>query len=162
MHTSVMSYVERWVDELGIAEHSTLEVGSYDVNGSTRQFFSGAYVGVDMREGPGVDKVAVASDLPFADCAFDVVVSTEMLEHDTRPWRSVAEMARVLSVGGYLILTARGYDQRGCFPIHDYPDDNWRFSVNAARELLLDAGLEVIDCEPDPQDPGFVSVARKG
>lgn len=162
MHSSVMTYVGHWVGELNLSGHSVLEVGSYDVNGSVRQFFNGPFMGVDMREGPGVDKVALANDLPFDDASFDVVISTEMLEHDTRPWKSVAEMARVTSPGGHVIITARGYDQRGCFPIHDYPDDNWRFSVNAAREMLLDAGLEVVDLGPDPGDPGFCTVARKG
>jgi SAM-dependent methyltransferase len=162
MHGSVMTYVGHWVGALALQQEPTLEVGSFDVNGSVRQFFTGPFVGVDMREGPGVDKVALANDLPFDDASFVVVVSTEMLEHDTRPWKSVAEMARVCQVGGYVIITARGYDERGCFPIHDYPDDNWRFSCNAAREMLLDAGLTVVDLIPDPGDPGFCSVARKG
>jgi len=47
-----------------------LEVGSYDVNGSVRPLFKNrqrfpSYTGIDMREGPGVDMVGVASDLPF-------------------------------------------------------------------------------------------------
>lgn len=160
MHGSVMTYVGQQVQALGVAEHPTLEVGSYDVNGSVRQFFTGPFVGVDMRPGPGVDHVAVASKLPFDDGEFGVVISTEMLEHDTRPWKSVAEMARVLRPGGILILTARGYDHRGCFPVHDYPGDYWRFSIGAFRELLDDAGLLPLDVIDDPEAPGVLSVAR--
>lgn len=83
------------------------------------------------------------------------------LEHDRRPWRSVLEMARVLRPSGRLLLTCRGYDERGCFPVHDYPDDLWRFTATSVRLLLADAGLTDIDAIPDPQTPGVFAAARK-
>jgi SAM-dependent methyltransferase len=148
------------VDVLGLAGRSVLEVGSYDVNGSVRPFFTGPFVGVDARQGPGVDQVAFADALPFADGSFEVVVSTEMLEHDLRPWRSLVEMARVLRPGGTLLLTARGYDGRGCFPVHDYPDDLWRFSGRSLQILTEDAGLTT-RVDVDPTDPGWFLEAVK-
>jgi SAM-dependent methyltransferase len=154
MHPSVFAWVWSKVDVLGLADRAVLEVGSYDVNGSVRPFFTGSYVGVDMRAGPQVDMVAYADALPFDDESFDVVVSTEMLEHDPRPWRSLDEMARVLRHGGVLLLTARGYDGRGCFPVHDYPDDIWRFSGRSLEILANDAGL-VARVDADPTDPGW-------
>jgi len=161
MHQSVGRYVEGYVRSLGLAGRSVLEVGSYNVNGTVRDYFSGAYLGVDMQAGPGVDQVALARALPFGDESFAVVVSTEMLEHDPTPWLSVAEMARGLQPDGYLILTARGYDERGVFPLHDYPGDYWRYSTGGFTALLVESGLEPVDVRTDPEAPGVLSVARK-
>jgi ubiquinone/menaquinone biosynthesis C-methylase UbiE len=49
--------------------------------------------------------LANAERLPFADGAFDVVVSSEALEQIERPARAIAEMARVLRPGGQLLLS---------------------------------------------------------
>jgi SAM-dependent methyltransferase len=159
MHASVMQWAAAKVAQHDLAECSTLEVGSLNVNGSVRPLFTGAYVGVDMRPGPGVDKVANAADLPFDDVTFEVVVSTEMLEHDATFWLSVPEMARVLAPGGHLLLTTRGIG----FPLHEYPHDLWRFTTDAIRLLLGSAGLDAVEVvpDPDPASPGVLAVARK-
>ena len=161
MHESVRRFVAEHVDLFDLAGTDTLEVGSYDVNGSVRDLFTGSYTGVDMRCGPGVDAVAAADGLPFADRSFGAVVSTEMLEHDARPWLSVNEMGRVLRPGGWLLLTCRGFDSRGCFPLHEYPDDLWRFTTRSVRLLLEDAGMTDIRSVEDPQTPGVFAAARK-
>jgi SAM-dependent methyltransferase len=161
MHESVMAWLAATVAREELAGAVTLEIGAYDVNGSARQFFHGAYAGLDMRRGPGVDVLGVGEALPFPSGWFRVVVCTEVLEHDRRPWRTVAEAARVLRPGGALLCTARGYDERGCFPIHEYPGDLWRFSLEGARVLAGDAGLTVIELLADPQCSGFFLLARK-
>lgn len=168
MHASVMTYVAWVVDNWRVAKSTSyvLEVGSYDENGSVREIFEKGhcfiYTGVDMRPGPGVDVVATADQLPWLGADFDVVVSTEMLEHDIRPWASVREMARVLKPGGHIILTARGFHQKGCFAYHAYPHDHWRYSVEGLRALMEDCGgLEVLDCRWDPEAPGVFALGRK-
>jgi ubiquinone/menaquinone biosynthesis C-methylase UbiE len=113
-----------------------------------------------MRPGPGVDHVARADSLPFPDRTFDTVVCTEMLEHDRRPWLTLQEMARVLRPGGILLLTCRGYDHRGCFPVHDYPDDLWRFTDTAIRLLITDAGLIPVEIIEDPQAGVFAAATK--
>lgn len=155
MHASVMTWIGQQAAGLS---GSTLEVGSLDVNGSVRSLFGDPYVGVDMRPGPGVDVVATADALPFDDASFDVVVSTEMLEHDPSPWLSLAEMGRVLRPGGHLLLTTRGNG----FGEHHEPSDFWRF-MPASRDRLL----ELANCDPvalalDPEVPGvFVHGLRR-
>ena len=87
-----------------------LEVGSYDVYGTFRSFFSqaGEYVGIDLSAGPGVDMVLSSHDLVGQLSGFDVVVSGEALEHDT-DWRlSVRNMVEVLKPGGIVIITCAG------------------------------------------------------
>lgn len=160
MHESVMRFVARMVEEHRLNRHAwrVLECGSLDVNGSVRALFDRtSYHGIDIRAGAGVDEVADANDLPFDDDSFDVVVSTEMLEHDRRPWRSIAEMCRVSR--RYVIVTARGFDRRGAFPLHDYPQDVWRFSELGVRAMFEDAGVEV-DTKRDPQHPGVFAIAK--
>lgn len=152
-----MSWVRSQVAEHGLAPKRTLEVGSLDVNGSVRPLFRGTYVGVDMRAGPGVDVVATADALPFVDASFDVVVSTEMLEHDPAPWLSLPEMGRVLRAGGHLILTTRGNG----FGEHDEPSDYWRFLPAARSRLLELAGCSPVAMALDPEMPGvFVHGVR--
>lgn len=162
MHQSVMTYVAEVVAAHGTTDGflNVLEVGSYDENGSVRSIFApfgGSYVGIDMREGPGVDRVMTSHDIGFPDGSFDCVVSTEMLEHDPFPWVSMAEMGRVLRPGGLLILTARGNG----FKLHAYPDDYWRFMPSSYPVLLALAGCEVLDVREDPQAPGMFGCGRK-
>lgn len=159
MHPSVQQWVSEKVDQLGLAEKSVLECGSHDYNGTVRQWFRGAYVGIDMVDGPGVDIVASAADLPFPDGTFEVVVTTEMLEHDPSFWLSLPEMARVLGAGGWLLLTTRGIG----FPYHEFPGDYWRFTQDSIDLLFNLAGLKTVELtdDPYPNHPGVFGLAWK-
>ena len=112
-----------------------------------------------MRDGSNVDVVALGSGLPFPDDEFQVVVSTEMLEHDLTFWLSLGEMVRVLRPGGFLMITARGNG----FPTHDYPADYYRFSTEAMAGLFDLYRVEVLEIrpDPDPASPGVVAIGRK-
>src|ERR1700747_2459775 len=157
------------VRKYNLADKNVLEVGSLNVNGSARKFFTGRYFGTDMREGPGVDLVCNAHALmpplgslkgPPAGRNYDVVVCTEMLEHDDAPWDSILQMRLVIRDGGILLLTCRGYDERGCFPLHGYPEDLWRYSVQGVEALLRAFDWEPLELLADPQAPGVLAVAR--
>lgn len=142
-----------------------VEAGACNYNGSARDALSGhgpaSYLGTDAQEGPGVDLVCPAEKLPEVlgeDCA-DVLVSTEMLEH-AEDWRgAVTGMVRVLAPGGVLLLTTRSAG----FPLHGYPDDWWRFSVDHMGGIAAAGGLEVLRLEPDPDwnSPGVFLLAKK-
>jgi len=143
-----------------------LEVGSYNVNGSVRPIVQGygpaRYEGVDQTPGPGVDLVMPCERLPelfSAPDTFDVVISTEMLEH-AKDWRvCMLAMAAVVTPGGLLILTTRSPG----FPYHPFPDDHWRFTTAMMAAILPALGLEplsIVD-DPDPRAPGVFVKARK-
>ena len=139
-----------------------LEVGSLDVNGTPRYHFADvqrfpSYVGIDMRDGPGVDRIMLANALEFPDAAFGVLVTTEMLEHDRRFWESSREFSRVLKPGGHLIITTRGFH----FDRHDFPSDYWRFSKEALVEIMLSAGLKPLDSIEDEVDQGAFAIGVK-
>jgi len=102
---------------------------------------AGRYVGVDVAAGPNVDIVAdAAKGLPINDQAYDTIVCTEMLEHTPYPRESIAEIARVLKKGGYLIVSAPFVHK-----LHGEPFDYFRFSPHILRLLLEESGLKVVD-----------------
>lgn len=97
------------------------------------------YVGLDMREGPGVDVVADAKSMPFPDNEFEVLISTDCLEHVDWPRDVMHEAFRVTKPGGLFYLTTV-FD----FEIHNFPWDYGRFTPEYIRLLLSDAGYEVL------------------
>lgn len=163
MHESVLQWVGETLTSADIAGRSALEVGSYDVNGSVRPTVlalePASYTGVDQSAGPGVDQVVSAMDLveTFGAGSFDVVISTEMLEH-VEDWRPVvAEMVNVLAPGGLLVLTTRSPG----FPYHPYPVDTWRYTLDGMQQILAAAGLDPRELVSDPQAPGVFAISRK-
>ena len=67
--------------------------------------------------------VADVCHLALRDESFDVVISSEMLEHTAVPERAVKELARVLRADGVLVLTT--------------PNRIWQGAVRAASGLRL-------------------------
>jgi hypothetical protein len=117
-----------------------------------------SYLGIDMRPGPRVDMVLYAADLPILG-EFDLVISTEMLEH-SEFWRiDMRAMITVIKPGGILFLTTRSPG----FHYHDFPDDHWRYTVEDMGNILGGAGLDIIILKPDPSphEPGVYAKARK-
>lgn len=74
---------------------------------------------------------------------YDVVLSSEVLEHVPRPQRAIHEMARVLKPGGYLILSTPHLSR-----IHEAPNDFYRFTPFALSDLVISAGLNVKELTP--------------
>src|SRR4051812_33449727 len=144
-----------------VESRSVLEVGSLDVNGTVRPIVvalrPGRYVGVDLAPGPGVDEICDATELVrrFGSDVFDIVISTEMLEH-VRDWRAVlSQLKRVLKPGGTLLLTTRSCG----FPYHGFPEDFWRYETSDMSVLLRDFDIDKI--ETDSESPGVMFKGRK-
>lgn len=100
-------------------------------------------VDIDPARKPEV--IADAHSLPFKDQAFEVVLSTEMLEHVKDPFRVEREMFRVLAHKGILILSTRFV-----FPLHDIPNDYWRFTKYGLKELFK--AWEVVEIVPETEN----------
>lgn len=158
MHDSVLNFVKSVVDEYDLANKRVLEIGSQNINGSVRSFFTGDYVGIDHEDGPGVDQVLSAHEMAdhFESGEFEVVVSTECMEHDPKPWMTMHNVKHVLSPGGLLLVTCRSNG----FKYHNDPD-YWRFFPEAMNPLF-----ELAECKPlivttDPQVPGIFAVGLR-
>ena len=82
-----------------------LDCGSLDINGNNRWMFSGGtYYGIDIGSGANVDETCLVHEFQ-PDCKYDVIISTEMLEHDQYYPGSLVNMVGLLRKGGMLILT---------------------------------------------------------
>ncbi len=140
---------------------TVIEIGAMDVNGSLRPHVESLgpsrYIGVDIQAGPGVDVICEAERLleVFGPESFEIVISTELLEH-VRDWRRVVSvMKKLLKSEGILLITTRS---RG-FPYHGYPHDFWRYELSDMRVIFADFTIEAL--QSDHQDPGVFIKARK-
>jgi len=137
-----------------------LEVGAQNVNGTPREVIRPlgprTYWGVDFIAGDGVDLVLDVKHLSkhFGTSSFDIVISTEMLEHAEDWVAAITQMKEVLRPGGILVVTARGPG----FPYHGFPHDHWRFTTEDFRKIFSDMDVEI--CQDDTA-PGVLFKGRK-
>jgi SAM-dependent methyltransferase len=99
------------------------------------------YVAVDLRSTALVDIVGRAEALPLAAESFDLAFCTQVLEYVADPNAAVAELYRVLKLGGVLLLSVPAI-----FP-RDSDEEYWRFQPAALRLLL--APFARIEIEPE-------------
>lgn len=127
MHQSVQNFlgnIAKRRPAFFAAGARVLELGSRDINGTPRHLFPqpALYVGIDCHGGPGVDVVGVVHEvLPLLPPGeVDVVVSTEMLEHDPF-WRETLRAAvGRLRPGGLFALTCAAR-RRAAHNLEDSP-----------------------------------------
>jgi SAM-dependent methyltransferase len=97
------------------------------------------YVGIDTADGPSVDLVAPAEQLPCEDGSFDLVLCTQALEHVQRPAAALAEIHRVLAPGGAALISTHGV-----FLYHPDPpgsdQDYWRWTHSGLRKAVAESG----------------------
>lgn len=82
-----------------------------------------------------------AEDPPFIDCMFDVVVATAVIEHLKKPQVMLAHAARVLRVGGILVLTTPS-------PFFEKLDSRFRETSHALSWSLSDLRIAVFPLVP--------------
>lgn len=83
-----------------------------------------------------VDIIFDAHQIPFKDESFDLVLSSQVLEHTMRPWIVAKEIMRVTKNGG-VIHTEVPF----CFPYHGQPYDFFRFSPGGLRIIFDQCSL---------------------
>jgi SAM-dependent methyltransferase len=161
MHGSVLTFLRTSLRAEEVCGKTILEVGSYDVNGTPRTVLMplkpSAYIGVDGMPGPGVDMVLNAEALTshFGKEQFDIVVSTELLEHVIDWKRIVSELKRVTRPGGLLLVTTRSPG----FPYHPFPIDTWRYTLQDFSTIFADMDIQLLRRDEDM--PGVFLKARR-
>lgn len=83
------------------------------------------------------DVICYAERLPFPPESFDSILCTEVLEHTQHPFQVMYELSRVLKPGGYLFLSVPFI-----YPIHEAPNDHWRFATHRLALACRSAGLQ--------------------
>jgi len=129
-----------------------LDYGSADA--PYRDFFAPTadFVTADLPGNPDATLV-LASDgtVPAPDASFDVVLSTQVLEHVTDPGLYLAECHRVLKPGGRLLLSTHGL-----MVYHPDPVDFWRWTCAGLQRAVTDAGFRITRFE------GIMGLAATG
>lgn len=140
----MITEVHEWMAQM-VARYApqapVLEVGSYNVNGTVRDLLPQPYVGVDMREGPGVDVVLDLAE-NVLEPIFHTLVCLETLEHCAEPL-AVLRNLRESALPGARFFGSWPF----MFEVHDYPDDYWRVTPSGFRYLLEQAGYVDVDVE---------------
>ena len=112
-------------------------------------------LGVDIStEGASPDLLAAGHALPFVHGSFDLVFSSQVLEHVPDDAPVLAECARVLRPGGELVLSVPFY-----WPLHEEPHDHRRFTSHGLQRALQVAGFEVVELVADSGSLSMVVAA---
>jgi SAM-dependent methyltransferase len=106
------------------------------------------YLGVDLRSSRFIgerppDAWARAEALPFRAGSVDTVLSLSVLTYLPEPSAMIVEAHRVMRPGGALLL-----EFTQMVPLHDEPDDYFRFTRYGAAYLLERAGFEPVEFIP--------------
>lgn len=83
------------------------------------------YIGIDTHAG---DLHGIGEFLPFQNNIFDLVISTQTLEHVDDPIAVISEIHRVLAPDGFIILSTHG--------IWYNHGDNWRWTESGLQKIF--------------------------
>lgn len=139
--------IGRYYIDKFLKEHSSsirgrcLEFG----NPTYKSYFPNAskYEIISVREDPNVDIVADvhnSSSLPVE--IYDSIICTQVFEHLSHPHIAAKSLYSMMKPGGVLLFTVPFINN-----IHYSPGDYYRFTPDACKQILEDAGflIEVID-----------------
>lgn len=144
-----------------VERKDVLEVGAHNVNGSLRPLIESwgpsKYVGVDIVQGIGVDKICSAEEIlnKYGKESFDIIISTEMLEH-VKDWKkAISNFKNVCRKEGTILITTR----TKAAEYHAWPYDFWRYDIEDMTEIFSDFIIEKL--EYDKFSPGIFLKAKK-
>ena len=98
--------------------------------------------GLDIGD-KAADVIANAKFLPVKGNSIDVVLCSQVIEHESEPEKIIAEIPRILKEGGVLILSA---PQMG--RLHGEPHDYFRYTRWGLKYLLESNGMKIEVIEP--------------
>ncbi len=132
INTSVRLFSEIFEPSGPVVELGSLYLAGYDKLSNLRPYFKGLeYIGCDIRQGPGVDRIEDAQSLRFANRSIGTVLLLDILEHLPYPQKSIEEVFRVLQDDGLLVLSVPF-----TYRLHAFPTDYWRFTASGIYTLL--------------------------
>ena len=103
-----------------------------------------SHIGVDhagmIHDNGKVDIFADAYNIPTADCSFDCILCTQVLEHLEEPIKAFEEFHRILKEKSYVIITVPF-----CWHLHEQPRDFYRYTKHGLMYLAEKAGLMTVE-----------------
>lgn len=89
------------------------------------------------------DLLASAEKIPFKDGSFDTVLLLQVIEHLKKPEIALIETYRILKKNGIVIISVPFM-----YPLHDEPNDYFRFTHYALKQLLKNSNLRILKLYP--------------
>ncbi|WP_426092174.1 class I SAM-dependent methyltransferase [Flavobacterium sp. DSR3-2] len=107
-----------------------------------------SYVGLDIETALSYDNIQPdfywdGITMPFESDTFDVVLSTEVLEHVLNPDVYLLEVKRVLKPGGIFFFTVPFL-----MSLHEVPFDYYRYTPYALEEIFKKVGFTDVKIKP--------------
>ena len=142
-----------------VYEFGSLQVAGQEAFADLRALFPGReYVGADMREGLGVDRVLNLHNIELPHESVGTVLCLDTLEHVEYPHRALEEVYRILKPDGLVVISSVMN-----FHIHNFPNDYWRFTPEAFKSLLKPFSGSFVGCAGKPLFPHtVVGIGFKG
>jgi len=145
MHLAASDYIFKtfhsWRNEEDRKKLDVLELGSFNINGSIKSYFTPfakSYVGLDVQPGNGVDLVADAATYSNPE-AYDVIVTAETFEH-CEHWKQVIHHSYInLKIDGIFIATMAGEGRAPHSAIDTGPIRDWEHYHNIGEFELTQA-----------------------
>ena len=99
------------------------------------------YIKLDIGKNNSADILVLENEkIPLPDSSWDVILSTQVLEHVADPGFYLSECRRLLKPGGKLILSTHGI-----WPYHPFPEDYWRFTESGLKKILRDNRFKTVN-----------------
>ena len=96
-------------------------------------FIRGQIVCFDIQKSKTTDIIGSADFLPFRKNSFDKIIIVNSLYYFKNPFKVVEQIHDILKENGKLVIITPFF-----YPIHDVPDDKYRFTEFGLRALLED------------------------
>jgi len=136
-----------------ISTNDNLVVLDYGCGGSPYRslFPNSVYKRADFlqAEGDTLDyRLAETGSVNEKDATFDLIISTQVIEHVRDVSLYLAECFRLLKPGGRLYLTTHG-----CYPDHACPYDFWRWTAEGLVLEIEGLGFSKVELEKQTAGP---------
>ncbi len=95
--------------------------------------YATSYIGVDPVENPEAEVQGFVEALPIEDASSEVAICIQVFEHCDDPAKAVAELARVTTPGGRVLVSTHGV-----MAYHPSPADYWRWTHAGLEKLFRD------------------------
>lgn len=119
-----------------------LDVGAGAFDRYGKLFSCDSYTRMDISAREGIDLVGTAESVPVPDSSYDAIVCTQVLGDVKDPRLAVKEFFRVLKPSGVVLVSEALFN-----PLHDQPNDYWRFTPHTFKMLFAEAGFSGVAIE---------------